>query len=131
MLSVWGKLVLCLSNTYYQQMQTFSYSSTFEVTYCQCSFFTLVFGAGISDCTISINQNHCILFHFWCHLREVTFTARLEFRKYKYSTNIDYLKQIYIPFTAVTGSHSYDKPFYYVFKKADICYAILDILFNK
>ena len=30
MLSVWGKLVLCLSNTYYQQMQTFSYSSTFD-----------------------------------------------------------------------------------------------------
>ena len=29
MLSVWGKLVLCLSNIYHQQMQTFSYSSTF------------------------------------------------------------------------------------------------------
>ena len=85
----------------------------------------------MSDCTISINHNYCILFPFWCHLREVTFTARLEFRKYKYSTNIDYLKQIYIPFTAVTGSHSYGKLFYYVFKKADICYAILDILFNK
>ena len=32
MLSVWGKLVLCLSNTYYQQMQTFPYSFTFDTT---------------------------------------------------------------------------------------------------
>ena len=73
-------------------------------------------------------------FPFRCHLREITFTARLEFRKYKYSrplTSIDYLKQIHIPFTAVSGSHFYGKPIYCLFKKADICYGILDILFNK
>ena len=29
------------------------------------------------------------------------------------------------------GSHFYGKPIYCLFKKADICYAILDILFNK
>ena len=107
----------------------------YQVPYCQCSFFTLVSGVGISDRTISVNHHHCILFFpFRCHLREVTFTARLEFRKYKYSrplTSIDYLKQIHIPFTAVSGSHFYGKPIYCLFKKADICYAILDILFNK
>ena len=107
----------------------------YQVPYCQCSFFTLVFGVGIFDCTISSNHHHCILFFpFRCHLREVTFTARLEFRKYKYSrplTSIDYLKQIHIPFIAVSGSHFYGKPIYCLFKKADICYGILDILFNK
>ena len=64
----------------------------------------------------------------------VPFTARLEFRKYKYSrllTSIDYLKQIHIPFTAVSGSHFYGKPIYCLFKKSDICYGMLDILFNK
>ena len=73
-------------------------------------------------------------FPFRCHFREVTFTARLEFRKYKYSRplkSFDYLKQIHIPFNAVSGSHFYGKPIYCLFKKADICYAILDILFNK
>ena len=62
------------------------------------------------------------IFPFRCHFREVTFTARLEFRKYKYSrplTSIDYLKQIHIPFTAVSGSHFYGKPIYCLFKKAD------------
>ena len=52
----------------------------------------------------------------------------------KYSvplTSIDYLKQIHIPFTDVSGSHFYGKPIYCLFKKADICYAILDILFSK
>ena len=33
MLSVWVKLVLCLSNTYYQQMETFPYSFTFANIY--------------------------------------------------------------------------------------------------
>ena len=46
-------------------------------------------------------------------------------------TSIDYLKQIHIPFNAVSGSHFYGKPIYCLFKKVDICYAILDILFNK
>ena len=85
-------------------------------------FFTLVFGVGISDCTICSNHHHCIHFPFRCHFREVTFTARLEFRKYKYSrplTSIDYLKQIHIPFTAVSRSHFYGKPIYCLFKKAD------------
>ena len=62
------------------------------------------------------------------------FTARLEFRKHKYSRpliSIDYLKQIHISFNAVTGSHFYGKPIYCLFKKADICYTILNILFNK
>ena len=45
--------------------------------------------------------------------------------------SIDYLKQIHIPVTAVSGSHFYCKPNYCLFKKADICYGILDILFNK
>ena len=31
----------------------------------------------------------------------------------------------------VSGSHFYGKPINCLFKKADICYAILDILFNK
>ena len=38
---------------------------------------------------------------------------------------------IHIPFNTVSGSHFYGKPIYCVFKKADICYAILDILLNK
>ena len=67
------------------------------------------------------------IFPFRCHFREVTFTARLEFRKYKYRkykysrplTSIDYLKQIHIPFTAVSGSHFYGKLLYCLFKKAD------------
>ena len=45
--------------------------------------------------------------------------------------SIDYLKQIHIHFNAVSGSHFYGKPIYCLSKKADICYAILDILFNK
>ena len=45
--------------------------------------------------------------------------------------SIHYLKQIHIPFNAVLGSHFYGKPIYCLFKKADICNAILDILFNK
>ena len=45
--------------------------------------------------------------------------------------SIDYLKQIHIPFNAVSGSHFHGKPIYCLFKKADICHAILDILFNK
>ena len=45
--------------------------------------------------------------------------------------SIDYLKQIHIPFNAVSGSHFYGKPIDCLFKKADICYAILNILFNK
>ena len=45
--------------------------------------------------------------------------------------SIDYLKQIHIHFNVVSGSHFYGKPIYCLSKKADICYAILDILFNK
>ena len=89
---------------------------------------------GISDCTVSSNHHHCILFPFRCHFIELKFTARLEFRKYNYSrplTSIDYLNQIHIPFHAVSGSHFYGKPIYCLFKKADTCNAILDTLFNK
>ena len=40
-----------------------------QITTCSLSipsivFFTLVFGVGISDCTISSNHHHCILFSF-------------------------------------------------------------------
>ena len=63
---------------------TFYRREVYQVPYCQCSFFTLVFGVGISDCTISSNHHHCILFSFSVPLeRGNIITARLEFIKYK------------------------------------------------
>ena len=107
-----------------------------QITKCSLSipsivFFTLVFGVEISNCTISSNHHHCILFFpFSLPLQG----DRLEFRICKYSRplmSIDYLKQIHIHFNAVSGSHFYGKQINCLSKKADICYAILDILFNK
>ena len=88
---------------------------------------------GISYCTISSNHHHCELFSFSVPLERGNIYCQTGIQEIhsRPLTSIDYLKQIHIPFTAVSGSHFYGKPIYCLFKKADSCYGILDILFNK
>ena len=95
-------------------------------------FFTLVFGVRIAPFPLIIIIAY--IFSFSVPLQRGNIYCQTGIQEIKYSkplTSIDYMKQIHIPFTAVSGSHFYGKPIYCLFKKADICYAILDILFNK
>ena len=88
-------------------------------TKCSLSIPSIVFSHWFSEWEFLIAPLPLIIiiayfFPFRCHFREVTFTARLEIRKYKYSRplmSIDYLKQIHIPFNDVSGSHFYGKSY--------------------